>query len=234
MSFTDSSPLPFFGAFLLTGLTVGWGHCIGMCGPIAVSFSLKLNGRRVFWPHLFYNTGRVITYVCLGALMGYSGSFTGTAARMAGLQQAVMIFSGLMIIGMGVIMGGWIPFGKIFSDRCGSLEIVSRGFRALSNTPSSIVYFPLGLLLGLLPCGPVYTALIVAARSGMEAKTHYIGALWGMGSMLAFGIGTVPAMLIVARLSSMRWLLHRQGIYRISAILMILMGGYFTVKGMRW
>ena len=205
-----------------------------MCGPIAVSFSLKLNGRPVFWPHLFYNTGRILTYACLGALMGYSGSFTGTVARMAGIQQAVMIFSGLMIIVMGVIMGGWLPFGKIFADSCGSRGIISRGFQTLSSRASSIAYFPLGLLLGLLPCGPVYTALIAAARSGMEAKTHWGGALWGMGLMLAFGIGTVPAMLLVARLAGMGWLSHRQGIYRISAILMILMGGYFAVKGVRW
>ncbi|MFH0729957.1 MAG: sulfite exporter TauE/SafE family protein [Pseudomonadota bacterium] len=234
MSFTDTAPLPFFGAFLLTGFSVGFGHCIGMCGPIAVSLSLKLNGRSFFWPHFFYNTGRVITYAILGALMGYSGSFTGTTARMAGLQQAVMFFSGIMIIVMGVSMGGWLPMGRLFSDSSGSTGIISRGFQILSGRASPMAYFPLGLLLGLLPCGPVYTALIAAARSGMEAKTHGSGALWGMGLMLAFGIGTIPAMLLVARLAGMGWLSYRHHIYRISAILMILLGGYFAVKAIRW
>jgi sulfite exporter TauE/SafE len=234
MSLTDTGPLPFFGAFFLTGLSVGFGHCIGMCGPIVVSLSLRLNGRPALWPHLLYNTGRVMTYAFLGALMGYSGSFTGTTAHMAGLQQAVMFFSGIMIIVMGVSMGGWLPFGRLFSDAGGSMGIISRGFQALSGKASSIAYFPLGLLLGLLPCGPVYTALIAAARSGMEAKTHSIGALWGMGLMLAFGIGTIPAMLLVARLAGLGWLSYRQHIYRISAVLMILMGGYFAVKAIRW
>jgi uncharacterized protein len=234
MPFIDTSPLPFFWAFLITGLSVGFGHCIGMCGPIAVSFSLKLNGRPAFWPHLFYNTGRIFTYVFLGALMGYTGSFTGTVTRVAGVQQTIMIFTGMMIIVMGVRMGGWLPFGKIFSDTGGSLGMIFRGFQTFSNRASSFAYFPLGLLLGLLPCGPVYTALIAATRSGMEAKTHWSGALSGMGLMLAFGIGSVPAMFLVARLAGMGWLSHRQSIYRISAILMIFMGGYFTIKAIRW
>jgi hypothetical protein len=234
MSFTDIGPLPFFGAFLLTGFSVGFGHCIGMCGPIAVSLSLKLNGRPVLWPHFLYNTGRVITYSFLGALMGYSGSFTGITARLAGLQQAVMIFSGIVIIVMGISMGGWLSFGRLFPGTGGTFGIFSRGFHTLSGRTSSMAYFPLGLLLGLLPCGPVYTALIAAARSGMEAETHCIGALWGMGLMLAFGVGTIPAMLLVARLAGMGWLSYRHHIYRISAILMILMGVYFTVKAILW
>jgi uncharacterized protein len=234
MRFTDISALPFFGTFFFTGLSVGFGHCIGMCGPIAVSFSLKLIGRPVIWPHFFYNMGRVVTYALLGALMGYSGSFTATVARMAGLQQAILIFSGVMIILMGLSMGGWLPVGKIFLDSCHCPGIFSRGFQRVSSPPSSLAYFPLGLLLGLLPCGPVYTALIAAARSGMEANTHWRGALWGMGMMLAFGIGTVPAMLLVARLANMGWLSHRKIICRISAVLMILMGGYFAAKGFYW
>lgn len=234
MSFTDTGPLPFFGAFLLTGFSVGFGHCIGMCGPIAVSLSLKLKGRPVLWPHFLYNSGRVITYGILGALMGYSGSFTGTSARMAGLQQGVMIFSGILIIVMGVSMGGWLPLGRLFADTGGTFGLISRGFHTLSGRTSSMAYFPLGLLLGLLPCGPVYTALIAAARSGMEAETHGSGALLGMGLMLAFGVGTIPAMMLVARLAGMGWLTCRHHIYRISAVLMILMGVYFTVKAIMW
>lgn len=234
MSFTETGTLPFFGTFFITGLSVGFGHCIGMCGPIAVSLSLKLQGRPVFWPHFFYNMGRVVTYALLGALMGYSGSFTATAARMAGLQQGILIFSGVVIILMGLSMGGWLPIGKIFADTCACPGLFSRGFQRFSTHSSLLAYFSLGLLLGLLPCGPVYTALIAAARSGMEAETHLSGVLWGMGMMLAFGIGTVPAMLLVARLAGMGWLSHRQVISRISAILMILMGGYFTAKGFLW
>jgi sulfite exporter TauE/SafE len=45
-----------------TGLTVGFGHCIGMCGPIVVSLSLSLKGRSVVVPHLLYNGGRITTY----------------------------------------------------------------------------------------------------------------------------------------------------------------------------
>ena len=69
MSFTD----PLYLIFLTTGFTVGFGHCIGMCGPLVVSLSLNLKGKHLLLPHLLYNTGRVITYTVLGGIMGATG-----------------------------------------------------------------------------------------------------------------------------------------------------------------
>jgi sulfite exporter TauE/SafE len=89
-----------------SGLTVGFGHCIGMCGPIVASLSLTLKGRRVIVPHLLYNTGRITTYALLGGVMGATGSFTSVAARIASLQKGVMIFTGILIIVMGLAMAG--------------------------------------------------------------------------------------------------------------------------------
>ena len=57
MSPTD----PLYLVSLITGFTVGFGHCVGMCGPIAVSLSLNLIGRDVLIPHVLYNTGRIVT-----------------------------------------------------------------------------------------------------------------------------------------------------------------------------
>ena len=77
---------------------VGFGHCIGMCGPIVVSFSLNLKGKNLFLPHLLYNTGRVITYNILGGVMVATGSFTLVAAHMSGIQKGSMILAGRIII----------------------------------------------------------------------------------------------------------------------------------------
>lgn len=232
MPFTNS--LPIYWAFLLTGFSVGFGHCIGMCGPICVSLSLSLKNRSVWCPHLLYNTGRVVTYGILGALMGFTGSFTGTAARMAGIQQTVMIIAGVIIVLMGLSMGGWLPLGSIFKDNYASPGFIGKWFQKLSGTTATAAYLPLGLLLGLLPCGPVYTALIAAARSGMEAPSHAMGAWTGMALMLCFGAGTVPAMLLVARLAKMGWLTNRRIIYQISALIMMLVGAWFIYKGIVW
>ena len=112
--------------------------------------------------------------------------------------------------------------------------MLSRGLKRLSAARSPFAYYPLGLLLGLLPCGPVYTALIAAAAAGTESTHALQGALHGAGLMLLFGIGTVPALLIVGNLAGLGWLKSRRIIYQIGAVLMIVVGIYFVIKGIRY
>jgi sulfite exporter TauE/SafE len=230
----SDTALTLYFILLSSGFTVGFGHCIGMCGPIVVSLSLGLKGRSVVVPQLLYNLGRITTYGLLGGVMGLTGSFTRVTISISALQKGVMIFAGVVIILMGFAMAGWLPLGKIFGDYCNPIGIFAHGFRKLSETRSTVAYYPLGLLLGLLPCGPVYTALIAAARAGMEAQTSLGGLIMGMGLMLAFGLGTVPALFLVAKLADLGWLKRRDVIYKISSILMVIVGVYFVVKGIRY
>ena len=230
MSFID----PLYPIFLVTGFTVGFGHCIGMCGPIVVSLSLNLKDKNFFIPHLLYNTGRTVTYTFLGGVMGATGSFTLVASHIAGIQKGAMIFAGILIIIMGLAMSGLISFGKVFGDSYNPGGFVSKGFQRLSQVKSSAAYFPIGLLLGLLPCGPVYTALLAAAGAGMNAGSPFQGVILGMGVMMCFGIGTVPALFLVAKLADMGWLKKRELIYRIGAVLMVALGIYVIIKGIRY
>ena len=89
-------------------------------------------------------------------------------------------------------------------------------------------------MLGLLPCGPVYTALLGSARAGMDADSVYRAMLAGMGLMGAFGMGTVPALLLVAKLADMGWLKSRAIIYKAGAFLMITVGIIFISKAVRF
>lgn len=230
MSSIDS----IYWILLSTGFLVGFGHCIGMCGPIVVSLSLNLKGQRTWVPHLFYNAGRVVTYSVLGGIMGLSGSFTIVVSNISAIQKGVMIFAGLIIILMGLAMSGFIPLGRIFGDYYNPQGLITRGFQKLTASESMISYFPLGLLLGLLPCGPVYTALIASARNGMEAGSPIEAFGVGMGIMLAFGLGTIPALLLVGRLSNLKWLKSREIIYKFGSILMIIVGVYFVIQGIRY
>jgi sulfite exporter TauE/SafE len=230
MSFID----PLYPIFLVTGFTVGFGHCIGMCGPIVVSLSLNLKDKNFLIPHLLYNAGRIVTYSLLGGVMGATGSFTLVAAHIAGIQKGAMIFSGILIIVMGLAMSGWISFGKVFGDSYSPGGFVSKGFQRLSQVKSPAVYFPIGLLLGLLPCGPVYTALLAAVGAGMEAADPLEAFFKGMGVMMCFGLGTVPTLILVAKLADLGWLKKREIIYRIGAILMVAVGIYFIIRGIRY
>lgn len=217
-----------------SGFTVGFGHCIGMCGPIVASLSLSLKGRGVMVPHLLYNGGRITTYGLLGGFVGVLGSFTRVTASIASLQKGVMVFAGVLIIVLGLAMAGWVPLGAIFGDYCNPKGVLARGFRKLSEARTTGTYYPLGLLLGLLPCGPVYTALIAAARTGMEARNSTEGFILGMGLMLSFGLGTVPALFLVAKLTDLGWLKRRDVIYKTSAVLMVIVGVYFVIRAIRY
>lgn len=230
MSYTDTLYLLLF----TTGFTVGFGHCIGMCGPIVVSLSLNLKGEKTLASHLLYNAGRITTYASIGGLMGVTGSFTRVASNIAYLQKGAMIFTGLIIIMMGIAMSGWIRSVKIFQNAYKPSSMISKGFRRLSPPRSPLAYYPLGLLLGLLPCGPVYAALITAARAGMEVSTPLEGFFKGVGIMLAFGLGTIPALFLVAKLVDLGWLTKRDIIYKIGSVLMIIVGIYFVIRGIKY
>ena len=197
MSSTDSIYL----VFLAAGFTVGFGHCIGMCGPIVVSLCLSLKDRNRFVPNLFYNAGRTVTYTILGGILGAGGSFTGVVVPIEGFQKGVMIFAGVLIALMGLAMTGWVAIPRIFSSGHSPFQKFYHTFKKLSGSSGIARFFTLGLLLGLLPCGPVYTALLSSARVGMDAAGAWQGALSGCLVMLAFGAGTIPALLLIAGLS---------------------------------
>ncbi|MGM0644211.1 MAG: sulfite exporter TauE/SafE family protein, partial [Thermodesulfobacteriota bacterium] len=135
--------------FLTTGFTVGFGHCIGMCGPIVISMSLQMKDGNTLWPHVLYNTGRVTTYALLGGVMGVTGSFAMVTSGIAGIQKGVLVFAGLLIIFMGILMTGWLKKFSCFSEGSGLQTFFSKTFSKLVQSKSTLAYFPVGLLLGL-------------------------------------------------------------------------------------
>jgi sulfite exporter TauE/SafE len=230
MSSTD----PLLAFFFTTGVAIGFGHCLGMCGPIVVALSLSVKGRPSFVPQLLYNFGRILTYGILGGVMGVVGSFTFVASHIEGLQKAVMIVTGIFIAVMGLVLTGWVPFLRRLRVCCETPAVPSKVYRRIFASKSVLVYLPLGLLLGLLPCGPVYTALVAVARSTMDVEGAAPGFLLGAALMLTYGIGTAPALLIVAGLANTNWVRSKAVVERIGSVLMIALGIYFTIKGIRY
>ena len=216
--------------YLATGFTVGISHCIGMCGPIAVAISMGRKNQSVILPLSLYHIGRVLTYTLLGGAMGFAGSFTRVAEFLLNFQHIILIATGVLIVFMGLAMVGVISkIGFLSKDYSGS-EFITKRFKQLVNSNHTVSYLPMGLLLGFLPCGPVYVALTAAAGSGIGADPLY-GMLSGMGIMACFGLGTVPALFVLGKISSLKMVQSRQTIYRFAGILVILSGGYFIWRG---
>jgi sulfite exporter TauE/SafE len=181
-------------------------HCVQMCGPIVLSYSigigqsLKRGVRSGFhFPpllasHLAYNGGRILTYSMLGAVAGVLGQTLGLIGRLAGIGAALALVSGILMIVVGLGLFGLIPAkllgNNLFKVPAGLL----RRTGGLLSSPDASRRFLLGLTLGFLPCGLVYAALLKAMAAG--------SALGGALTMLAFGLGTAGSLVAIGMFSS--------------------------------
>lgn len=212
---------------LTTGILGSFGHCLGMCGPIVASYTLSSSSAGSPWfdrltPHILYHGGRITMYAFIGAIMGLSGSFVNVAGSIAGLQNAVAIAAGIVMVLMGLSITG-MAGGTTWLERHNI--VLLRYAKQVMTTRSLLRYYPLGLLLGLLPCGLSYTIFIAAAGTG--------GFFPGMMTALLFGVGTLPALLLFGTAISYFTAALRSRIYRAGGALVIIMGIYFIYRGIR-
>ena len=213
---------PLLAAALLAGL-LGGAHCLGMCagisGLFAVNSSVATIRSQVPFA-LTYNFGRVISYMVLGVIVAAFGSVVVKASP--GLAGGLRVVSGIVIVLVGLkvafdlrALNAIEKTGAILWSR---IAPVAKGLVPVTSLPRAL---GLGLVWGWLPCGLVYSVLLVAATA---ARPSY-GAL----IMAAFGVGTMPAMLLTglgaARLSS---LMRRRGT-RIGMGLLIVVLGLLTI-----
>jgi sulfite exporter TauE/SafE len=165
-----------------------------MCGPIAAAFALPAGERGVgsgalLLPQLAYGAGRITTYAFVGGLMGFGGTFVDTAGHLAGVQNLAAVLAGLFMIGAGLRLAG-LP-GVRIPAAWRDARLLGAA-RAVLEAGSAGKYYPAGLILGFIPCGLSYSLFLAAAGSG--------GLLPGMATMIAFGVGTLPAMLLLGSL----------------------------------
>ncbi len=210
----------FLWTAFLVGL-IGSAHCAGMCGPIALALPLPSDSwiRRVAGG-LIYNSGRIITYMALGAVFG----LLGKGLHMAGFQRwASLIVGALMIafVVMPLIFRKMPSINTVFEGYSARLL---GGFRKLFRSSSYPSLFGIGLLNGILPCGLVYVAVAGAINTG--------GVLPGMMYMALFGAGTIPVMLAVSLAGSMISLNLRIFIYQLSPYVIVLLVVLIILRGL--
>ncbi len=210
---------PLYTMALITGL-LGSGHCIGMCGPLvtALSFSSGTKpGGIVF--HILYNTGRLITYTLAGAIAGWFGSAALYANTFANISQTVLIASDcfIIIIGLGAA-GLFSKLNFIKLEFFNPTRIITKLVAILRNLPASLAAFPLGLIMGFLPCGFLYAMIITAGQSNAPETGAIV--------MLFFGLGTVPALFLVGSLSHWLSVRARNWMLRTAGLVVATMGAY--------
>ncbi len=190
-------------------------HCLGMCGGLMGACSIKFgNGKFAFT--LFYNIGRVLTYISIGVVMGLFGMGV-LRSELFIFRDILPIVVGLVMIGVGLDMVNAVP--ARLKHRLASIlpRRAIDGFitRRLKAGRSPALF--LGALNGLVPCGLVYAAAMKASTMG--------GIVPGALVMAALGVGTLLPLLFVGALTTNKHFLKRRRLFNtLSAIVLIALG----------
>ncbi len=209
----------------LVGL-LGSMHCVGMCGGIvgALTMSLPETMRRsrmdMLGYQLAYNSGRIASYSVAGVLAGAFGQLLLPPHGPEGYGIYSKWITAVFMIALGIYLMGWTPV-LAWLERAGGhiwkrIEPLGRRLLPVKSKWQALL---LGLLWGWLPCGLVYSALAFSLASG--------DALQGAAIMLAFGLGTLPMLLLMGTAArSLGNLVRSNAVRRVAGILIILFGLY--------
>ncbi|SEA31363.1 sulfite exporter TauE/SafE family protein [Microbulbifer marinus] len=204
----------FIAAALAIGF-LGSSHCIGMCGGIAGALGMAVPGQKTAWLQLTsYSAGRLGSYTLMGAVAGALG-----AAALPTLTP-LRLLAGFMLIAMALYIAGvwrglvWLEKGGAYLWRY--LQPLSARLLPVRSAGQALA---LGSLWGWLPCGLVYSALTFALAQGSSERAAL--------AMLAFGLGTVPAMFATgAAAATVRGIVQRPAVRMLFAGAILLFGSW--------
>lgn len=210
-----------YGMLFLIGLVTSV-HCIGMCGGIHLSQCLSYqknseeekNGEKgkkkwsTLYPSFLYNLGRVVSYTIVGGVVGGFGSVISFSGKGKG---AVQLIAGVFMVIMGINMLNIFPWLRKFNPRMPKVFA-----RKINQGKQKNGAFLVGILNGLMPCGPLQAMQIYALSTGSPLK--------GAFSMFLFSMGTVPLMFGFGALSSFLSQKFTKQVMKFGAVLVVILG----------
>ncbi|MGD9723384.1 MAG: sulfite exporter TauE/SafE family protein [Pirellulales bacterium] len=227
-------PLIFLGGLL------GSAHCVGMCGGIAVAVGGQSPDKaRSIARQLAFSAGRIFTYAALGGAVGYAGlRLTSDAPTVVHAQAALALLAGVLLVVLGLVSAGllrwpkrmtaqasWrpgapaMPAARAVGPACLATGLVGAFLRA----GGPLNAFLAGVFTGFLPCGLVYSFLALACSTASFAL--------GAATMVAFGLGTVPLMVLVGSGASLLPSARRQQLLRVAAWCVVIAGVIALARG---
>jgi len=213
---------PALTAALLAGL-LGSAHCLGMCAGISGLFAVNSSVttmRGQIPMAITYNAGRVVSYAILGIVVGTFGSVIVKASP--GMAGTIRMLSGVVIILVGLKVAFDLRLLNPLERMGGTLwSRIAPAAQRLVPVTSIPRAFGLGLVWGWLPCGLVYSVLLIAATTARPVD--------GAAVMLIFGIGTMPAMVLTGLGAAQLAQLMRRRSTRVGLGLLIVVLGALTI-----
>jgi sulfite exporter TauE/SafE len=215
-------------AALVAGLA-GSTHCLAMCGGIAGALGLgsraaaERSGRPLRFP-LAYNAGRVASYTLAGAIVGGIGAGMGQLGGADRARLALQLAAGLVLLVLGLrLVSGRRGFQWLDAAGARVWRRLSPLLRHVLPVDSLHRAFGAGMIWGWLPCGMAYGVLGVAWLSASMAD----GAL----VMLAFGLGTAPALVAASGAAARIGALAASPAWRAASGLLMAGVGVLTIAG---
>ena len=210
-----------------------WGslHCVGMCGGIvgvlnnSLSEKTRTSSKRI-WPFwLAYNTGRIFSYTIAGGIAAFIGSSLFMIINPDYAHQIGQLLSGLFLIAFGLYLSGWW-YGLSALENKGAIvwkkiSPLTKRFLPVENLYQAL---SLGVLWGWLPCGLVYSALVWM----FTLQSTFQGMLY----MLAFGLGTLPMLLLMGTAATKISQLAKNNLSRKLAGSIVILFGAITFLGL--
>lgn len=201
---------------VMLGGLLGSSHCVGMCGGFAALVGLR---HSTMWGNfraqMIYSGGRLMSYATLGAIAGFAGKrMADSLPRFVNVPAVLCILAGLFLLREGLLATGIFRRGVSGTSTTGCL--MGSLFTTILKTPGLRHTFIAGVATGLLPCGLVYAFVSLAATSG--------DLLLGLGTMLAFGLGTVPLMVVTGCGATLLSWTSRQRLWQLAAWSVVLTG----------
>lgn len=214
------------GSAFVMGLA-GSLHCIGMCGPLALSLPVSYsNDLSKISGGLIYNSGRILSYGAMGLLFGSVGNLIIATKWQSGFSIALGVLILLYLLFPKRYFLRRSPFGH-FSAATALAKpfmLLRQQLGKLFQSKKLSSLFFIGVLNGFLPCGLVYLAL----SSSIISATPVNGGLF----MLFFGLGTFPLMLATVLMGNHLNLSLRQKIYKAVPALLFFMAVLLILRGM--
>ncbi|MGR9014829.1 MAG: urease accessory protein UreH domain-containing protein [Gammaproteobacteria bacterium] len=222
MDYTDLPKLDrniSYGLLTLIGFLTSF-HCVGMCGPLIISYAAKsaTGGYKSYSSHFLYGFGKTLSYTCIGALFGAFGS---VIAFTPFTQGAVGIAAGVFLILFSLHMLEVFPELNHFRIKVPAIvmRLIGKEYRKHSNP------FIIGLMNGLMViCGPLQAMYVMAAGTG-----NWID---GAAALFFFGIGTLPILFSFGFLTSLLSTNLTPKLLKASGVIVMILGAIMLNRGL--
>jgi sulfite exporter TauE/SafE len=227
---------------LLAPLIVGFVgslHCLGMCGPLVVAYSLHMRSTPPdgtpdvtdLWSkgiahHLAFHTGRILCYGLIGALASALAYVAGFGHFFARLKSGMALTGGLLMVLFGFMLLKVIRAPLFSLPSFGPHSLFGHALPRLFASNRIASKWALGFAAGFLPCMLSWAMIVKAASTA--SPVH------GFLTMAFFGLGTVPALFFTGLSASLATLRVRLTGERVAACSVIVMGIILLVKGARY